>query len=137
MKFIITAVLTFVFLSSGSAQTKLISFKSHSGKIKHFKRALKSDPKIKGSDFGLPPLRWNFDTIVFLQKKGLVVFRIKANRNRTSKSRIDKLDTIWKQAPHLPAPPKDSIVARIEAKYPDSYYPRFIFKGFDLVKEDE
>jgi hypothetical protein len=110
------------------AQTKLISFKSHSGKIRHFRTALKTDPTLKRSDFGDPPIRYSFDTVVFYPKKGLVLVNVSNYKFVTS----IKTDTIWRQPPNRPSPSKDSIATRIRTKYYDSFYrPRFIFKGFD------
>jgi len=132
MKIFFLAIIAFISSEVAMAQTKLISFKSHSGKIRYFRTALKTDPTLKRSDFGNPPIRYSFDTVVFYPKKGLVL--VGANHNPRYEN-LHTTDTIWRQPPNRPCPPKDSIIARIKTKYYDDFHrPRFIFKGFDYGK---
>jgi len=139
MKILSIGILTLLLSLAVEAQTKLISFKSHSGKIKHFKMAVRNDPNLKRSDFGNPEKIWRIDTAVFVQKKGLVLVTIYGGGvNSTFNRKYFKLDTIWQQAPNLPSPSKDSIIARIRAKYYDLFYSLDLtFKGFDPIKSNK
>jgi len=129
MKILSIATLMLLFSFVAAAQTKLISYKSHSGKIKHFKTALGKDPNLKRSDFGLIAPRWHIDTVVYNSITGLVVFKF---HDRFYGRTNSKSDTIWQQLPYLPSPSKDSIIARIEAKYYDSNFSNNVtFLGFD------
>lgn len=121
---------------SSIAQTKLIAHKSHSGNMRNFKLALKSDNfGLKHANFGLPSLDDHVKSVTLLPKKRVVVYMIYYLRG-TKKIWEKRRDTITLKELKVKQVNAKKIKVAIKQRYhPDN--PLKSIEFFDLRKSKQ